>query len=76
MPSLEQTWRTYLCRFAVDHWNRLAKQRLNWTGAGASPAPHFLMLVHPNFLMLVQPSNPSGGVTVKAVDELAVMVGA
>lgn len=31
MPSLEQTWRCYLRRFAVDHWNRLAKQRLHWT---------------------------------------------
>ena len=35
MPSLEQTWRSYLRRFAVDHWNRLAKQRLHWT------LPHF-----------------------------------
>lgn len=25
--GLEQTWRTYLRRFAVDHWNRFAKQR-------------------------------------------------
>jgi hypothetical protein len=31
MPSLEQTWRCYLRRFAVDHWNRFAKQRLHWT---------------------------------------------
>jgi hypothetical protein len=31
MPSLEQTWRSYLRRFAVEHWNRLAKQRLHWT---------------------------------------------
>lgn len=31
MPSLEQTWRVYLLWFAVDHWNRLAKQRLHWT---------------------------------------------
>jgi hypothetical protein len=31
MPSLEQTWRFYLRRFAVDHWNRFAKQRLHWT---------------------------------------------
>lgn len=31
MPSLEQTWRYYLRRFAVDHWNRFAKQRLHWT---------------------------------------------
>jgi len=35
MPSLEQTWRCYLRRFAVDHWNRFAKQRLHWT------LPHF-----------------------------------
>jgi len=28
---LEQTWRYYLRRFAVDHWNRFAKQRLHWT---------------------------------------------
>ena len=31
MPPLEQTWRHYLRRFAVDHWNRFAKQRLHWT---------------------------------------------
>ncbi len=35
MPALEQTWRCYLRRFAVDHWNRFAKQRLHWT------SPHF-----------------------------------
>ncbi len=35
MPSLEQTWRYYLRRFAIDHWNRFAKQRLHWT------LPHF-----------------------------------
>lgn len=35
MPSLEQAWRFYLRRFAVDHWNRFAKQRLHWT------LPHF-----------------------------------
>ena len=35
MPSLEQTWRHYLRRFAVDHWNRFLKQRLHWT------LPHF-----------------------------------
>ena len=35
MPSLEQTWHAYLRRFAVDHWNRFAKQRLHWT------LPHF-----------------------------------
>ncbi|MBV8885723.1 MAG: hypothetical protein JO235_17245 [Chroococcidiopsidaceae cyanobacterium CP_BM_RX_35] len=31
MPSLEQVWRSYLRRFAVDHWNRFAKQRLHTT---------------------------------------------
>ena len=31
MPGLEQTWHAYLRRFAVDHWNRFAKQRLHWT---------------------------------------------
>ena len=35
MPALEQTWRYYLRRFAVDHWNRFTKQRLHWT------LPHF-----------------------------------
>lgn len=35
MPCLEQTWRCYLRRFAVDHWNRFAGQRLYWT------LPHF-----------------------------------
>jgi len=34
---LEQTWRCYLRRFAVDHWNRFAKQRLHWTRL----PPHF-----------------------------------
>ncbi len=38
MPPLEQTWRYYLRRFAVDHWNRFAKQRLHWT------LPHFATL--------------------------------
>ena len=28
---LESIWRLYLRRFAVEHWNRLAKQRLHWT---------------------------------------------
>ena len=27
----EKLWRWYLRRFAVDHWNRFAKQRLHWT---------------------------------------------
>ena len=31
MPDLEQTWRRYLRRFAVDHWNRFAKLLLHWT---------------------------------------------
>ncbi len=31
MPPLEETWRLYLRRFAVDHWYRFAKQRLHWT---------------------------------------------
>ncbi len=35
IPCLEKTWRYYLRRFAVDHWNRFAKQRLHWT------LPHF-----------------------------------
>lgn len=35
MPGLEQTWHASLRRFAVDHWNRFAKQRLHWT------LPHF-----------------------------------
>jgi hypothetical protein len=31
MPSLEEIWRFYLRRFAVDHWYRFLKQRLHWT---------------------------------------------
>jgi hypothetical protein len=31
MPTLFQVWRLYLRRFAIDHWNRFAKQRLHWT---------------------------------------------
>ena len=30
-PSLDEWWRWYLRRFAVDHWYRFAKQRLHWT---------------------------------------------
>jgi hypothetical protein len=30
-PPLRAWWRLYLRRFAVDHWYRLAKQRLHWT---------------------------------------------
>ena len=33
MPTLSQLWRLYLRRFAIDHWNRFAKQRLHWTYA-------------------------------------------
>ena len=36
MPTLPQLWRLYLRRFAIDHWNRFAKQRLHWT------LPHLL----------------------------------
>jgi hypothetical protein len=28
---LEKDWRLYLRRFAIEHWYRLAKQRLHWT---------------------------------------------
>jgi hypothetical protein len=31
MPSLDEVWRLYLRRFAVDHWYRFLKQRLHWT---------------------------------------------
>ena len=31
MPTLCTLWRLYLRRFGVDHWYRLAKQRLHWT---------------------------------------------
>ncbi|MFB2920374.1 hypothetical protein, partial [Aerosakkonema funiforme] len=31
MPPLSEIWRLYLRRFGVDHWYRLAKQRLHWT---------------------------------------------
>ena len=36
MPTLDHLWRLYLRRFAIDHWNRFAKQRLHWT------LPHLL----------------------------------
>ncbi len=29
--SLESYWHHYLRRFAIEHWNRFAKQRLHWT---------------------------------------------
>lgn len=31
MPRLDEVWRLYLRRFAVDHWYRFLKQRLHWT---------------------------------------------
>ncbi len=31
IPPLEQVWHQYLRRFAIEHWNRFAKQRLHWT---------------------------------------------
>jgi hypothetical protein len=31
MPDLATIWRIYLRRFALEHWYRLAKQRLHWT---------------------------------------------
>ncbi len=31
MPPLQTIWRTYLRRFALEHWYRFAKQRLHWT---------------------------------------------
>ncbi|WP_199315149.1 NF041680 family putative transposase [Aerosakkonema funiforme] len=31
MPPLTEIWQLYLRRFGVDHWYRLAKQRLHWT---------------------------------------------
>jgi hypothetical protein len=31
LTSMPQLWRLYLRRFAIDHWNRFAKQRLHWT---------------------------------------------
>jgi hypothetical protein len=31
MPPLAEIWQLYLRRFGVDHWYRLAKQRLYWT---------------------------------------------
>ena len=30
MPPLEQLWRYYLNRFALEHWYRFIKQRLHW----------------------------------------------
>nr|WP_246605513.1 hypothetical protein [Sphaerospermopsis torques-reginae] len=31
MPPLNEVWKLYLRRFAVDHWYRFIKQRLHWT---------------------------------------------
>ncbi len=31
LPALQTIWRTYLRRFALEHWYRFAKQRLHWT---------------------------------------------
>jgi hypothetical protein len=31
MPTLVEIWPLYQRRFAIDHWNRFAKQRLHWT---------------------------------------------
>jgi len=31
IPPLEEVWRLYLRRFAIDHWYRFVKQRLHWT---------------------------------------------
>ena len=31
--SLEELWKYYLRRFAIEHWNRFVKQRLHWTKA-------------------------------------------
>ena len=28
--SLEELWKYYLRRFAIEHWNRFVKQRLHW----------------------------------------------
>ncbi|MEM8780488.1 MAG: transposase, partial [Cyanobacteria bacterium P01_G01_bin.49] len=29
--SLNEIWKLYLRRFAIEHWNRFMKQRLHWT---------------------------------------------
>lgn len=31
IPTLDEVWKLYLRRFAVDHWYRFVKQRLHWT---------------------------------------------
>lgn len=39
MPPLQEIWRIYLRRFAVEHWYRFAKQRLHWTLPQLSSTP-------------------------------------
>lgn len=39
MPLLENIWKKYARRFAVDHWYRFIKQRLHWTLPALS-TPH------------------------------------
>jgi hypothetical protein len=36
--ELEAIWSKYARRFGVDHWYRLAKQRLHWTKPSLSRA--------------------------------------
>ncbi|MGG6294653.1 NF041680 family putative transposase [Leptolyngbya sp. AN02str] len=38
-PGLQGLWRIYLRRFALEHWYRLAKQRLHWTQPQLSSNP-------------------------------------
>jgi hypothetical protein len=37
-PPVEEWWRVYGRRFALDHWYRFAKQRLHWTKPQVSTA--------------------------------------
>ena len=30
IPPVDEVWRFYLRRFAIDHWYRFLKQRLHW----------------------------------------------
>ncbi len=39
MPPLTTLWQKYLRRFALEHWYRLAKQRLYWTHPQLSSTP-------------------------------------
>ncbi len=41
MPAINELWKYYLRRFAVDHWYRFIKQRLHWTLPKLS-TPHYL----------------------------------